>query len=160
MGVCACPLVLVCVRVRAWAAIPRLCVMCSRSRLRSHRARVCVLPRAQSMDADPMAFTITSDKGAAVEGRVLVRCVCHTSRGGWPFALVGAPIASMLTAAGDAWPEFVLVEGYGNVLVLVAPEGMDRAACAWSTAGKGTVVCGMYYGAVWVIGAHVRSLPD
>ena len=98
------------------------------------------------MDADPMAFTMTSDRGAAVEGRVLVRGVGYTSRRELPWVLVGAPIESMLTAAGDAWSEFVLVEGYGNVWVIVAPEGMDRAACAWSTAGNGAVGCLMYTG--------------
>jgi hypothetical protein len=67
----------------------------------------------------------------------------------------------MLTAAGDAWTEFVLVEGGGYVLVLVAPEGMDRAACAYSTAGNGTVACWMVYGGVWVNDARVRdSTPD
>jgi hypothetical protein len=67
----------------------------------------------------------------------------------------------MLTAAGDAWAEFVLVEGGGDVAVFVAPEGLDRAACAVSTAGSGTVACGMYYGAVSVNGALVRdSTPD
>ena len=65
----------------------------------------------QGMAADSMAFTMTSGAGAAVEGRVLVRGVGDTSRGGWPWALVGATIESMLTAAGDAWAEFVLVEG-------------------------------------------------
>ena len=49
---------------------------------------VCV----QGMAADPVAFTITSDAGAAVEGRVLVRGVGRTSRGGMSWALVGAPI--------------------------------------------------------------------
>ena len=67
----------------------------------------------------------------------------------------------MLTAAGEAWAEFVLVEGDGDVFVLVAPVGMDRAASAVWTAGSGTVACGMYYGAVWVNGARVRgSTPD
>ena len=56
-----------------------------------------------------MVFIITSDQGAAVEGRVLVRGVGPTSRGRIPWALVGAPIESMLTAAGYAWAEFVLV---------------------------------------------------
>ena len=84
----------------------------------------------QSMAADPVAFTMTSDRGAAVEGRVLVRGVGRTSRGYVPWALVGAPIESMLTAAGDAWAEFVLVEGDGDVFVFVAPEGLDRAECA------------------------------
>ena len=107
---------------------------------------VCVLPRAQSMNADPMAFIITSDEGAAVEGRVIVLGVGWTSRGQRPWALVGAPIESMLTAAGDAWSEFVHVEGNGFVFVFVAPEGMDRAACAWSTAGNGAVGCLMYTG--------------
>ena len=65
----------------------------------------------------------------------------------------------MLTAAGDARAEFALVEG--DVWVFVAPEGMDRAASAVSTAGSGTVACGMYDGAVWVNGALVRySTPD
>ena len=121
--------------------------------------RVCL--RVQSMAADPVAFTVTSDQGAAVEGRVLVRGVDLASRGDWPWALVGAPIESMLTAAGNAWAEFVLVEGYGFVYVFVAPEGMDRAASAWSTAGSGTVACGMYHGGVWVNGACVRDItPD
>jgi hypothetical protein len=121
----------------------------------------CVCVRAQVIAADPMAFTRTSDEGAAVEGRVLMRCVGATSRGRIPWALVGAPIESMLTAAGDAWAEFVHVEGNGNVFVFVAPEWMDRAAGAVSTAGSGTVACGMYYGAVWVNGARVRgSTPD
>ena len=108
-----------------------------------------------------MAFTVTSDQGTAVEGRVLVRFVGATSGGKIPWALVGAPIESMLTAAGDAWAEFVLVEGNGDVFVLVAPEGLDRAACAVSTAGSGTVAGSMYNGAVWVNGALVRgSTPD
>ena len=80
------------------------------------------------MDADPVAFIITSDQGAAVDGRVLLRGVGHSSRGEFAWALVGAPIESMLTAAGDAWSEFVLVEGNGSVFVFVAPEGLDRAA--------------------------------
>jgi hypothetical protein len=112
--------------------------------------------RAQSMAADPVAFTMISDAGAAVDGRVLVRRVGRTSRSYVPWALVGAPIESMLTAAGDAWEEFVLVEGSGFVYVFVAPEGLDRAACALSTAGNGTVACSMY-GAVWVKGAWVRD---
>jgi hypothetical protein len=113
------------------------------------------------MDADPVAFSMASDEGAAVEGRVLVRCVGWTSRYELPWALVGAPIESMLTAAGDAWAEFVHVEGDGYVAVFVAPEGLDRAAGAVWTAGSGTVACGMYYGAVWVNGARVRgSTPD
>jgi hypothetical protein len=78
-----------------------------------------------------------------------------------PWALVGAPIESILTAAGDAWAEFVLVEGDGWVVVFVAPEGLDRAASAVSTAGSGTVVCWMYNGGVWANGARVRdSTPD
>ena len=75
------------------------------------------------MAANSVAFTVTSDEGAAVEGRVLVRWVGWTSYGGVPWALVGAPIESMLTAAGDAWAEFVLVEGNRDVFVIVAPEG-------------------------------------
>ena len=118
------------------------------------------------MAADPVAFTMPSDQGAAVEGRVLVRWVGWTSRGRIPGALVCAPIESMLTAAGDAWAEFEHVEGDGYVFVLVVPEEMDRAAsavatCAVETAGNGTVACGMYYGGVWVNGALVRdSTPD
>jgi hypothetical protein len=113
------------------------------------------------MAADPVAFTMTSDQGAAVEGRDVVRRVGVTSCGRRPWALLGAPIESMLTAAGDAWAEFVLVEGGGDVVVFVAPEGLDRAAGAMSTAGSGTVVCGMYYGRVCVNGARVRGVtPD
>jgi hypothetical protein len=115
------------------------------------------------MAADPVAFTMTSDEGAAVEGRVLVRWVGRTSRGfpSYPWALVGAPIESLLTAAGDAWAEFVLVEGNGDVYAFVAPEGLDRAACAVSTAGSGAVACGMCIGEVWVNGAAQRySTPD
>ena len=37
-----------------------------------------------------------------------------------PWALVGAPIKAMLTHAGDAWSEFVLLEGNGAVCVLAA----------------------------------------
>ena len=120
-------------------------------------AHTAVPAYAQSMAADPVAFTVTSDEGAVVEGRVLVRWVGYMFRGLRPWALVGAPIESMLTAAGDAWAEFVLVEGDGDVAVFVAPEGLDRAACALSTAGNGTVACGMYYGTVWVNGARVRG---
>ena len=154
----------VCARVRA-----RACVGGPTSVLRDVPSltititpRVCVyvMPRAQSMDADPVAFAITSDQGAAVVGRVLLRCVGRTSRGGWSFALVGAPIESMLTAAGDAWVEFVFVECDGLVFVFVAPEGMDRAACAWSTVGNGTVGCWMHSGGVDVNGAWVRHIPD
>ena len=123
------------------------------------RVCVCVLPRLQSMDADPMAFTVTSDQGAAVEGRVLVRGVGYTS-GGIPWALVGAPIESMVTADGDAWAEFVLVEGNGGVFVFVAPEGMGRATSAWSTAGNGAVGCFMYHGTVYVNRAWVRRIPE
>ena len=108
-----------------------------------------------------MAFTMTSDQGAAVEGRDVVRRVVGTSRWLRPWALVGAPIESMLTAAGDAWADFVLVDGYGSVYVFVAPECLDRAACAVSTTGSGAVAYWMYYGAVWVNGARVRgSTPD
>ena len=107
-----------------------------------------------------MAFNITSDAGVAVEGRVLVRGVGGTSRGEFAWALVGAPIESMLTAAGDAWSEFEHVEGNGYVIVLVASEWMDRAASVWSTAGNGAVACGMCNGAVFVNGALVRSIPD
>ena len=113
------------------------------------------------MAANPMAFTLTSDEGAAVEGRVIVRGVGRTSHGARPWALVGAHIESTLTAAGNAWAEFVLVEGNGVVYVFIAPEGLDRAASAYTTAGSGTVACGMYYGGVWVNGACVRgSTPD
>ena len=122
-------------------------------------ARVCSSARAQSMAADPVAFTVTSDQGAAVEGRVLVRGVGATSRGRIPWALVGAPIESILTAAGEAWAEFVLVEGNGWVIVFVAPEGLDRAACTVLTAGSGALACGMYDGDVWVNGALVRASP-
>jgi hypothetical protein len=88
-------------------------------------------------------------------------CVCLCCRARIAWALVGAPIESMLTAAGDAWADFVLVEGNGHVFVFVAPEGLDRAASAVLTAGNGTVVCWMYYGGVWVNGARVRgSTPD
>ena len=114
---------------------------------------------AQSMAADPVAFNMTSDEGAAVEGRVLVRWVGRTSRGSAPWALVGAPIESMLTAACDAWADFVLVEGGGHVFVFVAPEGLDRAACAFSTAGNGTVACDLYIGELRVNGARVRRSP-
>ena len=107
-----------------------------------------------------MAFIITSDQGAAVEGRVLVRFVGYTSRGNIAWALVGAPIEYMLTAAGDAWAEFVHVEGNGFVAVFIAPEGMDRAAGAVSTAGSGTVACWMHSGGVCVNGAVVRRIPD
>ena len=75
------------------------------------------------------------------------------------WALVGATIESMLTAAGDAWAEFVLVVGNGWVYVLVAPEALDRAASAYSTAGSGTVACGLFGGDVWVNGACVRGIP-
>jgi hypothetical protein len=113
------------------------------------------------MAADPVAFTMTSDEGAAVEGRVNVRWVGLTSRGGRPWALVGAPIESMLTVAGDAWTEFVLVEGDGFVYVFVAAEGLDRAAGAVSAAENGTVACWMYNCAVWVNRARVRdSTPN
>jgi hypothetical protein len=117
--------------------------------------------RAQRMAADPAAFTVTSDQGAAVEGRVLVRWVGYTSRGFPSWALVGAPIESMFTVAGDAWAEFVLVEFDWWVFVFVAPEELGRAACAVSTAGSGAVACGLYGGDVWVNGARVRdSTPD
>ena len=67
----------------------------------------------------------------------------------------------MLTAAGDAWAEFVLVEGHALVCVFVAPEGRDRAAGAVSTAGSGTVAGSLYNGAVCVNGALARdSTPD
>jgi hypothetical protein len=118
--------------------------------------RVCVLPRAQGMDADPMAFTVTSDRHAAVEGRVLVRYVGLISLAEIPWALVGAPIESMLTG-GDAWSEFVLVKGCGFVFVFVAPERIDRAACAVSTAENGAVGCFLDNGIVHVNGAEVRS---
>jgi hypothetical protein len=85
-----------------------------------------------------------------------VRFVGATSGGKIPWALVGAPIESMLTAAGDAWAEFVLMEGDGGVVVFIAPDGLDRAAGALSTAGNGTVACSMY-GDVWVDGARVRA---
>ncbi len=107
-----------------------------------------------------MAFIFTSDRGAAVEGRVLVRGVGRTSRGEFAWALVGAPIESMLTAAGDAWAEFEHVECYGNVFVFVAHEWMDRAASAVWTVGNGTVACLLYNGAVCVNGAYVRRIPD
>ena len=111
------------------------------------------------MAADPVAFTMTSDEGAAVEGRVLVRWVGWTSGGGVPWALVGAPIETMISAAGDAWAEFVFVEGHGEVPVFVAPDWIDRAASAVSTAGNGTVACELYGGAVWVNCALVRLGP-
>ena len=56
-------------------------------RVRARASRPCV----QSVIADTMmAFTMTSDEGAAVVGRVLVRCVGYTSDGACPWALVGA----------------------------------------------------------------------
>jgi hypothetical protein len=79
-------------------------------------------------------------------------------------ALVGAPFESMLTAAGDAWSEFVLEEGDGWVYVFVSTEvmdkEMDRAACPLSTAGNGAVSCRMYDGAVYVNGGCVRLIID
>ena len=53
------------------------------------------------------------------------------------------------------------MEGNGVVVVFIAPEGLDRAASAVSTAGSGTVACRMYNGGVWVNGALLRySAPD
>ncbi len=125
------------------------------------RAIVRVPARRKSMAADPAAFAMTSDVGAAVEGRVLVRWVSYTSRGYTPWALVGAPIESMLTATGDAWADFLHVGGNGEVFALVAPEGMDRAACAVLTAGSGTVACSVCDGKVWVNGAQAgESISD
>jgi hypothetical protein len=152
--VCVCVLVCVCASVYAHARAPTCLTL-------TPRVCVLVLPRAQNMAADPMAFTVTSDQGAAVEGRVLVRYVGRTSDGYAPWALVGAPIDSILTATGDAWAEFVRVEGNGFVYVFIAPEGLDRAACAVWTTGNGTVACWMYIGAVWVNGAGMRGrTPD
>ena len=73
----------VCARVRARACVggPTSVVRDVLSLTLTPRVCVCVLPRAQSMDADPMAFTVTSDQGAAVERRVLVRFVGFTSCG-------------------------------------------------------------------------------
>ena len=153
----------VCARVRACVGGPTSVVrdVLSLTLMLTPCVCMCVMPGAQSMAADPMAFTITSDEGAAVEGRVLVRGVGRTSRGFPSWALVGAPIESMLTAAGDAWAEFVLVEGHGLVCVFVAPEGLDRAASAYSTAGSGAVACGMSDGDVWVNVVRLRgSTPD
>ena len=122
----------------------------------------CRLPpvrvRVQSNSADPMSFTGTSSQGAAVsvEGRVVWH-VSYTPRGAWPWALVGATIESMITAAGDAWSEFVHVRGSGAVAVFVAPEGMDGTASAYLTTGNGAVACGMVHGRVFVSGAVARN---
>jgi hypothetical protein len=123
-------------------------------------AGACVRTRVQSMDTDPMAFTITSDTGAAVEGRVLVRWVGDTSWGNDPWALVGAP-KSMITASGDAWSDFVLVEGDGGVSLIIAPEGFIRANNLVEAFGWHTVVCRMINGAVIVNSIEKRSsTPD
>ena len=128
----------VCARVRARACVggPTSVVRDVLTLTLIPRVCVCVLPRVQIMDADPMVFIITSDRGAAVEGRVLVRGVGHTSRGKIPWALVGAPIESMLTAAGVAWAEFVLVEGYGGVFVFVCVR-----VRAWAALHRLCVMC-------------------
>ena len=118
-------------------------------------SRACV----QSMATDPMEFTMTSYQGAAVEGRVIVRWVPCPSRCGMAsWALVGAPIEPMLTAAGDAWAEFELVgggdgfvhvDGDGWVYVFISTEVMDkvmdRAACALCTPGNGAAGCSMWW---------------
>jgi hypothetical protein len=105
-----------------------------------------------------LAFSMTSDAGAVVESRGLVRFVGCTSRSQIPWALVGAPIESMITAAGDAWSEFELVEGTGWGFVFVAPEGLDRAANAFS-AETGTVACELSGGTVWVNCTMMRLRP-
>jgi hypothetical protein len=112
------------------------------------------------MAADP-TFTITSDQGLIVEGRALVRWVSDSLCENDPWALVGAPIESMITAAGDAWAEFVLVDGNGDVYVIVAPEWIDVAACAVSVRGYDVVTCFLGTGSALVNGAPVRTrTPD
>ena len=72
-----------------------------------------------------MEFSVGS-KGSSIEGSA-VQCVPTPVYSPW--ALVGAPIKAMLTPAGDAWSEFVLLlEGNGAACVFAAPEGRDRAA--------------------------------
>jgi hypothetical protein len=86
-----------------------------------------------------------------------------TRRGGTtdPWALVGAPIKSMITASGDAWSDFVLVEGDGDVSLIIAPEGSIRANNVVEAFGWHTVVCRMINGAVIVNSIEKRSsTPD
>jgi hypothetical protein len=62
----------------------------------------------------------------------------------------------MLTAAGDAWAAFVLVEGNGDVLVTASTEGSDSGAPP-----DGEVACSMNHGGVILNGAWaVEKCPD
>jgi hypothetical protein len=96
-----------------------------------------------------------ASEGAEADGCV-VRFESMTPHGCNPSARVGAPIGAMLTAAGDAWAAFVLVEGNGDVLVTASTEGSDSGAPP-----DGEVACSMSHGGVILNGAWaVENFPD
>ena len=96
-----------------------------------------------------------ASEGAEADGCV-VRFESMTPHGCNPSARVGAPIGAMLTAAGDAWAAFVLVEGNGDVLVTASTEGSDSGAPP-----DGEVACSMNHGGVILNGAWaVEKCPD
>jgi hypothetical protein len=90
-----------------------------------------------------MEFAIISEEGAFVEGLVFVRHAHKTTGGFDAFALIGAPVGSMLTAAGVAWARFEHVEGAGDFYVCTEREarsqrkGMELLGAGYSTAAFG-----------------------
>ncbi len=122
------------------------------------RVCVCVPARApQHMAAAAAAMSFNPRSvGAGGEGPVVTR-VSSTLDCDDPWALMSTPLASMVTAAGDAHADFLLEEGDGVVAaVLVASDSMDRTKGA--KAGEGHVMaCAMRDGAVWVDWSYVRG---
>ena len=83
---------------------------------------VCRHACAQRAACDMFKFTIVT-RGALPEAGI-VRYDRHLPGGSQPCALIGAPIGAMLTAAGDAWAEVVLLEGDGFVDAMIASDGL------------------------------------
>ena len=95
-----------------------------------------------------MKFAVVAT-GAVVEGAT-VRHGSDMPARQWPWALFRVSIAAMLTPAGIAWIEFVLEEGNGfGVALLAALDTLDRAAGVRAAALHG-LLCRMWGGHVLV----------
>jgi hypothetical protein len=102
-----------------------------------------------------MGFAIASTGAAAA--RNVVRWVSNVEDGNFPWALVGAPLASMLSEEdGTAWIEYVLAEGDGIVHVLVARESLDTDRAIWFQEKCG-VACYMADGELCLHGVSIRA---
>jgi hypothetical protein len=137
----------VCAYVNSWPFRGRAPVRCSRRRSLlllcvvrcSPRARVFLRARAEhGRRSGGVHHDIRRGRGRR-GARPRARRGPHGAR---PWALVGAPIESMLTAAGDAWAEFVLV-ATGTCSCSSRPKGWTelRARCGRQEAGLWRAGC-------------------